>query len=186
MSEDAKKQILEMVAQIEGAIAGGSEADVAESLKKAEMLLKQAKKATDPKKLKLSKKMVTTALEQSRGNLSRAADALGVSRQTVYSYMARYPELKDLRLSSMEYVLDIAEDNLENFVLQGDQRATEFLLRYRGGARGYRTGGDVKVEGALQLSPDVLALMEQHNIAMADVARELELIMRTAGGDGDG
>lgn len=185
MSSDAKTKLLEMVAQIEGAINGGASGDVSESLKKAEMLLYEARKATSPKKLKLSKKMVQTALEKARGNLSKAADALGVSRQTVYSYMSRYPELKDIRDNAMEYVLDIAENNLENFVLAGDQRATEFVLRYRGAARGYRMGGDVKVDGTLGLSPDVLEMMKEHGISLNDVRAELEKILREVDADGD-
>ena len=181
MSDDAKKKLLEMVAQIEGAITGGASGDVSESLKKAEMLLYEARKATSPKKLKLSKKMVQTALEKARGNVSKAAEALGVSRQTVYSYMSRYPELKDIRDDSMEYVLDIAENHLEQYVLTGDQRAIEFILRYRGKKRGYTLANDVKMETSLQLPADVLEMMREHNIAMADVARELEAILREAG-----
>jgi hypothetical protein len=180
MSDDAKAKLLEMVAQIEGAISGGASGDVAESLKKAEMLLHEAKKATSPQKLKLSKKMVQTALEKARGNLSVAAKALDVSRQTIYTYMNRYPELKDIRDNAMEYVLDIAEDNLENFVLNGDQRATEFILRYRGKSRGYRMGGDVNIDGTLGLSPDVLEMMKEHGISINDVRAELEKILREA------
>jgi hypothetical protein len=184
MSDDAKKKLLEMVAQIEGAITGGASGDVSESLKKAELLLHEAKKATSPQKLKLSKKMVQTALEKARGNLSKAAEALGVSRQTIYTYMNRYPELKDIRTDSVEYVIDIAEDWLEEDVLKGDQRAYEFYLKYRGKGRGYTLASDVKVEGALQLPADVVEMMREHNIALADVARELEIILRAAGDGG--
>jgi hypothetical protein len=134
-----------------------------------------------PKRLKLTKRMVKDALEKMRGNVALTAQSLGVSRQTVYSYMTRYPDLKDIRADAVEFITDVAEGHLETMVLQKDQRAIEFWLRYRGKARGYTLSNDVKMETSLQLPADVLEMMREHNIAMADVARELEAILREAG-----
>jgi len=135
----------------------------------------------NPKRLKLTKRMVKDALEKMRGNVALTAQALGVSRQTVYSYMERYPDLRGIREDAVEYVTDIAEGHLEKMILSGDQRAVEFWLRYRGKGRGYTLANDVKMETALQLPSDVLDVMKAHNIALADVARELEAILREAG-----
>lgn len=158
--------------------------DVKDDLTQLVDQLKKKQPAPTPKRLKLTKKMVKDALEKTRGNLSMAAQSLGVSRQTVYAYMERYPELKDIRADAVEYVTDIAEGHLEKMILSGDQRAVEFWLRYRGKGRGYTLANDVKVEGALQLPADVMEMMRVHGIALADVAQELAVLLREAGGDG--
>lgn len=100
-----------------------------------------------PKRLKLTKKMVKDALVKTRGNVALSAQSLGTSRQTVYSYMERYPDLKGIRDDAVEYITDIAEGHLETMVMKKDQRAIEFWLRTRGRGRGYMTSGQMTVSG---------------------------------------
>jgi hypothetical protein len=189
--DDTKGKLLSAIEAVEGMMSAETQGDADDLEARAKAILEDVKRhqsekssskaPKDPKKLKLTKKMVKEALEKTRGNLALSARSLGVSRQTVYSYIERYPELKDIRADAVEYITDIAEGHAEAGVMSGNDDWVKFWLRYRAKSRGWSLSNDVKMESALQLSPDVLELMKAHNIAIGDVARELELLLREAG-----
>lgn len=99
------------------------------------------------KKQRFTKSTIKSALEKARGNVSLAAEVLGVTRQTVYSYMARYPDLVAVRADAENYILDIAEAHIEKAVLGGDMDAIKFYLRTKGRIRGYMTSGQMVLSG---------------------------------------
>lgn len=99
------------------------------------------------KKQRFTKSTIKSALEKARGNVALTAEILGVTRQTVYSYMARYPDLAGVRADAENYILDIAEAHIEKAVLGGDMDAIKFYLRTKGRVRGYMTSGQMVVSG---------------------------------------
>lgn len=99
------------------------------------------------KKQRFTKSTIKSALEKARGNISLAAEVLGVTRQTIYTYMQRYPDLVAVRADAENYVLDIAEAHLEKAILGGDMDAVKFLLRTKGRRRGYMTSGEISHRG---------------------------------------
>jgi hypothetical protein len=99
------------------------------------------------KKQRFGKATIKSALEKARGNVTLAAEVLGVSRQTVYTYMERYPDLVAVRHDAENYILDIAEAHVEKAVLAGDMDVIKFYLRTKGRVRGYVTSGQVVVSG---------------------------------------
>lgn len=70
-----------------------------------------------------------------------------MTRQTVYKYMERYPDLVGVRADAENYILDIAEAHVEKAVLAGDMDVIKFYLRTKGRVRGYMTSGNLTVSG---------------------------------------
>lgn len=99
------------------------------------------------KKQRFTKSTIKSALEKARGNITLAAEVLGVTRQTVYKYMERYPDLVGVRADAENYILDIAEAHVEKAVLAGDMDVIKFYLRTKGRVRGYMTSGNLTVSG---------------------------------------
>lgn len=85
---------------------------------------------------RLSKKKVTEALKKHLGNMTKAAEACGVSRGYFYEYVKK---------NDMQSVVDEARetlvDNLENKALEvamrGSNSMLQFLLKNQGRHRGY-------------------------------------------------
>jgi len=96
---------------------------------------------------RFAKSTIKQALETARGNVTLCAEVLGVTRQTVYSYMKRYPDLVAVREDATNYVLDIAEAHIEKMVISGDMDAIKFYLRTKGRVRGYMTSGQIEHKG---------------------------------------
>lgn len=78
------------------------------------------------------------ALEKSAGMISVAARSLGCSRQTIYSYADKYPEVKRAIDEARTVMLDDAEHQLAIAVQRGDPWAIKFALKTLGThGRGY-------------------------------------------------
>lgn len=77
------------------------------------------------------------ALQRFHGNILQAARALKVERQSLYEFIARNPELNDVRKAAREALLDMAEDRLAYHIEGGDIRAITFYLKTQGKDRGY-------------------------------------------------
>lgn len=71
------------------------------------------------------------ALEKAGGNQTAAAESLGVSRMTVWRAIKKWPGLQEVIEAAEAELIDVAEGNVAKLVRDGDQRASEFLLRYR-------------------------------------------------------
>ena len=89
---------------------------------------------------------VSAALQAADGNLTAAASALQISRQSVYNYISRY-ELQDVLDQSREKMGDEAVGQLHRLVREGNLGAVIFYLKTQHKARGYverqeQTGAD--------------------------------------------
>jgi len=88
-------------------------------------------------KPKINKKKFITAIEGTGGIMLSIAKNLGVTRQTVYKFIEKYPDMQELRLQEEEKILDIAENSLFTEAKNREQWATKYLLATKGKKRGY-------------------------------------------------
>ncbi|HWI05563.1 MAG TPA: hypothetical protein VNT52_17285 [Acidimicrobiales bacterium] len=86
---------------------------------------------------------VTNALETSGGVIGYAARKLRCSRTALYNFIARHPELEDVRTQAREAILDTAEHNVIAAVKGGDLKVSRWLLDRLGRHRGYTTRQEV-------------------------------------------
>lgn len=100
---------------------------------------------------RLTAQAVAQALRLHRGNISAAAQTLGVSRMTVHRYLQRYPTLRLVREEALGELLDMAEAKLVELVQAGDLRAITFVLRTLGRDRGYSERQEHHVEAVAPL-----------------------------------
>lgn len=98
----------------------------------------------------LNKQVVKKAIEGTYGNLSHAAQKLGVSRQAVYNYVNKHDDIKELLEQEREAMLDIAENNLFLNVQDRDNTAIIFLLKTQGKKRGYIERAEIEHSGELK------------------------------------
>ena len=81
---------------------------------------------------------VRQAVMASRGNLSRASQALGFqSRQTVHDYIKRHPSLEKTVEIARNFDLDVTENQLDKLCQAGKASAIIFKLKCKGKARGW-------------------------------------------------
>lgn len=88
---------------------------------------------------------IAQALRKSEGFLEQAATILRTSRQTVATYVKKYPALQQLVEQLHESHLDMAEETLMSKIKSGDSTLLMFYLRCHGKKRGYQE----KSEGGL-------------------------------------
>jgi hypothetical protein len=106
-------------------------------------------KARQPQSgVKVDSELIKQAIIKARGNLSRAADKLGICRQTLYLRVNKEPEIKEIVDTCRERFLDELEDVAQNKALSGDTVMSLFLLKTIGKKRGYDQDRDVIVESA--------------------------------------
>ena len=104
---------------------------------------------------RLTKASVEKALLEHAGILSKAAEALGVSRQAVYNFIEKNPELEDVRAEATEMLIDVAEGHMKTAIAAGDLKTIRWYLERQGKNRGYNTrseltgadGGPVQMGG---------------------------------------
>ena len=77
------------------------------------------------------------ALVSTRGNVSMAAEKLGVNRRTISRWMVQHPHLRMLVSEQRDRLLDKAEENVFEAVMQRDLKMSMFVLRTLGKNRGY-------------------------------------------------
>ena len=88
-------------------------------------------------KSRLKADVVITKITELAGNMTMVAKSLGVSRQAVYSFMAKHPNIKEALDESRERMLDNVESALYNQALAGNTTAMIFFLKTQGKGRGY-------------------------------------------------
>lgn len=82
-------------------------------------------------------KMILDALTRTGGNVSATAQVLGVTRRSVYMWMAKDPKLREAQEDAKESLIDMAENKLFQAVKNGDMTAIIFTLKTIGKERGY-------------------------------------------------
>lgn len=87
---------------------------------------------------RLSKKKVSEAIKIYRGNLSRVADACGVTRGHIYNFInGKAPELWDEIKEARETIVDDLEQKGFDVAMRGHAGMIQFLLQALGKERGY-------------------------------------------------
>jgi hypothetical protein len=127
---------------------------------------------------RVSRKSVREALAAHGGNITRVADAMNVSRKTVYNWIEQYDLRDDLQVSRDE-MRDIAERNVFLAVQSGDLDTSKFVLTHmpssqpRWSSRSEVTGAD----GAALIPPDVADAIKQSGLDVREVlVRFVEII----------
>lgn len=87
--------------------------------------------------MKLNKKIVIEALENSGGFVSEASKKLRCSSQAVYDFLKRNEDVKLIKQQIDERYLDMAESKLLQLINQGNLGAICFFLKCKGKNRGY-------------------------------------------------
>lgn len=80
-------------------------------------------------KQRFRKEQVAEALHRARGMVAGAAQFLGCSPRTLLRYIARYPELEQVRDEARAEVVERVELKLMECALDGEPWAVRFLLR---------------------------------------------------------
>jgi len=107
-----------------------------------------------PKKhYKLTKKKVTAAILKHRGILKYAADACGVSRQSMYEFLEYYPDLWKVVEEARDTLIDEVEQEMLSVIFSTDPQAInqkanlmKFFLSNQAKHRGYNTEKEEKKE----------------------------------------
>mgnify|MGYP001604277843 FL=1 len=98
--------------------------------------------------VKIDTDLIIEAIRKCRGNISRAADKIGICIQTLHSRINQEVEIKAVVDECRERFLDNLEDVFQNKALSGDTVSGLFLLKTIGKKRGYDQDRDVIVESA--------------------------------------
>ena len=75
---------------------------------------------------------IVQALHDGRGNLSRAAAQLNVSRTFLYEKLKKNEELRTELMHAREQLCDMAEDVLIKHLEEGNLKAAVFVLQHIG------------------------------------------------------
>jgi predicted transcriptional regulator len=98
---------------------------------------------------KYSAEQVIEAVRRNRGILTLVAKDLGCTRQTVHSYVKRYPTIAQAVEDERESLLDLAEGSLFEQVRKGNITAIIFTLKTLGKHRGYVERQEHQVDGEM-------------------------------------
>ncbi|MBA7493869.1 hypothetical protein ES702_04434 [subsurface metagenome] len=95
-------------------------------------------------------KNVVKAIRSEKGNVSKAAESLNITRVGLEKRISRNPKLKKIvneeRFSHRETKKDLAEDKLFEALSRGDWKAVRYILSTLGKDRGYGDTLEVKQE----------------------------------------
>lgn len=78
---------------------------------------------------KFTRAQMAAALQKAKGHVAGAAEILKTPVQTVYAYIRKYPELKDIRDAIVTRNVAVAEDKLLEKVKLGDMTAIIYYLK---------------------------------------------------------
>ena len=85
----------------------------------------------------ISAEQMITAINEAQGYVTRAADLLGVSRQTFYVYLKKYKTAKDALDNSRERRHEWVESKLMKAIKDDNLTAIIFYLKTQGKHLGY-------------------------------------------------
>lgn len=101
---------------------------------------KTKKKSTEKKAIGRQRIRISTvvkAIEGTGGIISQIAEKLQCSRQTVYTYINKYPEVKSAYDDEKEMILDACEEGLFDKIYGHEFEAIKYYLERKGKSRGY-------------------------------------------------
>jgi hypothetical protein len=116
-------------------------------------------KICDMKTDRYTTEQVITAIKETKGMLTIAAERLKCHPETVRTYVNRYPTVKAALQEQREGVLDVAELALMRAVQNGESWAVTFCLATIGRQRGYIKKEEIEHSGSIdvkKLSDDEL------------------------------
>jgi len=90
-----------------------------------------------PNKNRYTEEQIKEALTKAGGFISIACKSLSCTRRTIYNYIDKFPELKDIVTDIREQYLDIAEAALIKNVKDGKSSDIKYFLNTQGKRRGY-------------------------------------------------
>lgn len=93
------------------------------------------KKAIGRQRIRIS--TVIKAINGTGGIISQVAERLQCSRQTVYAYINKYPEVKSAYDDEKDTILDVCEEGLFAKIYGQDFEAIKYYLERKGKSRGY-------------------------------------------------
>jgi hypothetical protein len=87
--------------------------------------------------MKAKLKDISEALRKYHGVITPAAQALGISYNTLYKRVQRSKKLQEVIEMATEGMVDIAENKLMTKIVEGDNTMIIFYLKCKGKKRGY-------------------------------------------------
>lgn len=99
------------------------------------------------KKERLTTEMIETMLKATAGNVSLAAEKLGVSRMTLYRKINASERLQITLDAEREKLVDMAETALRALILEKNVAAIIFTLKTQGKKRGYIERQEIEQSG---------------------------------------
>jgi hypothetical protein len=88
---------------------------------------------------------VREAFFKASGIVALVSSVLEVDRKTVYRYMERWPDLKEIRKDADEKTTDHAEANIMEAVIAKDKSMSQWWLKHKARHRGY--GDSIEIAG---------------------------------------
>ncbi len=92
----------------------------------------------------ISNEQVLKAFSKKGCNHSATADALNITRATLWKWRKEDPELDEMMTDAEESLIDFSESKLMEAIQEGNLTATIFHLKTKGKSRGYVEGQEIK------------------------------------------
>lgn len=110
----------------------------------------------------LTVEQITNALEKKAGNITEAAKALKITRQSLHRRISEDETLKQVVIDAREALVDLAESESRKQIKEGNTAIIIFTLKTLGKSRGYverqevtgADGGPIVVKGYATVTPD--------------------------------
>lgn len=100
----------------------------------------------------LHKKQLIEAMKKFHGIVTKACEAVGISRNQFYQYYNNDSAFK-AEIDSMDEInLDTVEDKLFQNIIDRDRASIFFYLKYKGRKRGYVDSQDLNISGGLDIN----------------------------------
>ena len=86
---------------------------------------------------------VIQVLEKNLGIVTPTCKEVGISRDTFYDWLKRYPDFKKKVDAIDDIQLDFVENQLFKKIKEGSEKSIMFYMRYKGRKRGYKESMDI-------------------------------------------
>lgn len=100
----------------------------------------------------LTNEQIASALVKKAGNISAAAKALNVTRQTLHNHIKDDADLQQIVADAREAMVDVAESEALKQIKLGNTAMIIYTLKTLGRARGYIEQQDIKHSGELTIT----------------------------------